>query len=126
MPKVVVRCRRTYKVGMARILPRSLANARHLLLALLAIAFVLRIGGACEAMAATPSAPAAHQAHCEDLPGKPDKPDAAACASCVALPVAIPARAGATSLATLSPVASLTDTLAGLASGPAPPPPKSA
>ncbi|GAA0732234.1 hypothetical protein [Sphingomonas japonica] len=114
---------------MARILPRSLANARHLLLGLLAIAFVLRIGGACEAMAAIPSAPAAHEVHCADLPGKPDKPvksDAAACASCVALPVAIPARAGATSLATLSPVASLTDTLAGLASGPAPPPPKSA
>ncbi len=113
---------------MARILPRSLANARHLLLALLAVAFVLRIGGACEAMAATPSAPAAHQAHCADLPGKPDKPvkSEAACASCIALPVAAPSRDGATSLATISPLASLTDTLAGLASGPAPPPPKSA
>ncbi|WP_454884639.1 hypothetical protein [Sphingomonas oryzagri] len=112
---------------MARILPRSLANVRHLLLALIAIGLVLRMGAGCEAMAATPSAPAAHQAHCADMPAKPGKPikaDAAACALCVALPDASIATIGTALAPTVQPVASLSYRLAGLVGGPAPPPPK--
>lgn len=103
------------------------ASIRRLLLTLLATALVLRVGSACEAMAATPSMPAAHQAHCADMPPKPDKPmksDAAACALCITLPSIEATKAGATPVTALQPVSSLSDTLVGLARGPAPPPPK--
>ena len=112
---------------MAGLLPRHVATARHLLLALLAMAFVFRMGAACEAMAATPSGPAAYQEHCADMPaksGKPVKSDVAACALCVALPCPPPAKVATVPLTALQPVAELPDTLAGLAVGPAPPPPK--
>jgi hypothetical protein len=112
---------------MPRILPRSLANIRHLLLALLAVGLVVRMGAGCEAMAATPATPAAHQAHCADSPAKPDRPaksDVAACALCIALPDAAVAKVGTSPLVGIEPVAVLTDRLAGLAGGPAPPPPK--
>lgn len=110
-----------------RILPRSLANVRHLLLALLAIGLVLRMGGGCEAMAATPAATAAHQAHCANMPARPDKPtksNVAACALCIALPDRVPVNQEAALLASMEPVASLCDRLVSLTSGPAPPPPK--
>lgn len=112
---------------MARILALSFAKVRHLLMAMLAIALVLRMGAGCEAMAATPSGPAAHQAHCADMPAKPDKPtksDVAACALCIALPDAVAAKVGTAHLAAMGPVASLTNRFVGLAGGPAPPPPK--
>lgn len=110
-----------------RVPPLSLANVRHLLLALLAIGLVLRVGGTCEAMAAPPPTPAAHQSHCADMPSKPDKPlnsDVAACALCVALPDATGAKVDSTTLVAAAPVAALPDRLTGHSGGPAPPPPK--
>jgi hypothetical protein len=112
---------------MARISALSLANVRHLLLALLAIGLVLRVGGACEAMAATPSMPVAHQGHCADMPAKPNKPmksDVAACALCIALPDAAAAKVGSSFLVTVEPTVALIEPLPGLAGGPSPPPPK--
>jgi hypothetical protein len=112
---------------MARILPLSIANVRHLLLALLAIGLVLRMGASCEAMAATLQAPAAHNSHCADMPAKPDKPvksDVAACALCIALPDAATPRVASVIPVTADPVAALSDRLSGLSGGPAPPPPK--
>ena len=112
---------------MARILPRSLADIRHLLLALLVVGLVLRMGGGCEAMAATPPMPIATQAHCADMPakpGKPIKPDVATCALCITLPGSSQSKVASQRLPTMAPLASLTDRLAGLAKGPAPPPPK--
>lgn len=97
------------------------------MLALLASALVLRIGGACEAMAATATAPAFLKDHCAEIPaksGKPAKSDAAACATCVALPCGIPGRVRAMAPNAMEPVASLASELAGLARGPAPPPPR--
>lgn len=110
---------------MARFL--SLANVRHLLLALLAVGLVLRIGAGCEATAAVADAPAAHQTHCVDMPAKPDKPvksEVATCALCIALPDAAVHKVGAAPLVAMQPVAALQNRLAGLAGGPAPPPPK--
>jgi len=112
---------------MARILPRSLTNVRHLLLTLLTLGLVLRMGGTCEAMAATPATPAAISAHCADMPTKPGKPvksEVATCALCIALPDATVAKVDATPFISMQPVAALQDRLAGLAGGPAPPPPK--
>ena len=110
---------------MARILPRSLANVRHLLLALLALGLVLRMGAGCEAMAAVATTSVAQQSHCADMPGKsgmPAKIDAAACALCAALPDTAPAAIGAPPLVTAEHSAGLSEPLADLAGGPAPPP----
>ena len=112
---------------MARILPRSPTAVRHFLLALLAIGLVLRMGGACEAMAASFAAPAVHEPHCADMPAKPDKPitsNAAACALCIALPDAASPRVASAILPAADPVAALPNRLTGLSGGPAPPPPK--
>lgn len=112
---------------MAGTIPRSFPQVRRLLMVLLAIGLVLRIGGGCETMAAAPSMPAAHQARCAEMPAKPDNPvksDIAACALCIALPDAALAKVSAAPLVVTQPVAALHDRLAGLASGPAPPPPK--
>jgi hypothetical protein len=114
-------------MNMARVLPLSLANVRHLLLALLAVALILRLGGACEAMAATPATPAVQMSHCADMPAKPDKPtraDVSACALCVALPDPGIAKVANAPLVAIAPVAALLDRLAGLSAAPAPPPPK--
>lgn len=114
---------------MVRVLPRSLVNLRHLLVALLAIGLVLRLGGACEAMAATPAAPAAHQSHCADMPAKPDKPvkfDTAACAMCVTLPAKLTAPAANVYVATADHAHAKPHRLAGTSGGPAPPPPRTA
>ncbi|WP_157136946.1 hypothetical protein [Sphingomonas sp. PAMC 26617] len=112
---------------MARILPRSLADIRHLLLALLAVGLVLRMGAGCEAMAATPAMPMAMQSHCAGMPAKPGKPiksDVATCALCIALPDATVTKASVAPLVAMAPVAGLYDRLAGLSGAPAPPPPK--
>jgi len=112
---------------MARLLPPYLANVRHLLVALLAIGLVLRLGSACEAMAATPAAPAAHQSHCADMPAKPDKPvksEAAACAMCVTLPAKLTAPAANVYVATANHTQARQHRLAGMSGGPAPPPPR--
>ena len=112
---------------MARIRTLSPWDMRHLLMALLAIALVLRLGGGCEAMAATPTTPAAHKAHCADTPAKPAKPagwDRAVCGLCIALPDGAIAKVGATSGVPLEPTAGLRGRLVGLERGPAPPPPK--
>ncbi|KQN25805.1 hypothetical protein ASE86_06275 [Sphingomonas sp. Leaf33] len=112
---------------MARVLPRYLADIRHLLLALLAVGLVLRMGAGCEAMAATPAMPMAMQSHCAEMPAKPGKPikaDAAACALCIALPDAAVTKANVPLLVAIAPIAGLYDGLAGLSGGPAPPPPK--
>lgn len=121
---------RSYNVRMARILPRSLADIRHLLLALLAllaVGLVLRMGAGCEAMAATPAMPMAMQSHCAEMPAKPGKPirsDVATCALCIALPNAVVTKASVAPLVAIAPVAGLHDRLAGLSGAPAPPPPK--
>lgn len=97
------------------------------MLALFAFALVLRIGGACEAMAATAKAPAFLKDHCAAMPvrsGKPAKSDASACTTCVALPCGIPGRVKAMAPDAMEPVTSLVGELAGLARGPAPPPPR--
>lgn len=114
---------------MARILPRAVANVRCLLLALMAIGLVLFTGAGCGAMAATPSAPAAHQPHCTDTPARPDKPVQAAnadCPLCGALPDVAPVMRAATHFDRMEHVAARPIRLAGLAGGPAPPPPRSA
>ena len=112
---------------MARILPRSPTAVRHFLLALLAIGLVLRMGGACEAMAAPLAAPAAHKPHCADMPAKPDKPiksNAAACALCIALPDVTAPRVASATPSAVDPVAALPNRVTGRSGGPAPPPPK--
>lgn len=114
---------------MARILPRSCLTIRHLLLTLIAIGLVMRVGSACEAMAAIPAEPAAHHADCADMPVKADKAtksDVTACALCMALPGSVSETIGTSLLPALEPAAGLSDIFAGLASGPAPPPPKMA
>lgn len=111
---------------MARVLPRSPTNVRRFLLKLLALGLVLRIGGACEEMVATPTA-AAHQSHCADMPTKPGKPaktDVTTCALCVALPNAALATVDTVPPVAIKPLALNNDRLAGLTGGPAPPPPK--
>ena len=108
-------------------MPLSLTNLRHLLLALLAVALVLRLGGACEAMAATPATSAVQMPHCAEMPAKPNKHtkvDVSACALCVALPDPAVGEVGATQFIAVAPVAALSDRLAGLSGAPAPPPPK--
>jgi hypothetical protein len=112
---------------MALIRPKFLENVQHLLLALLVVALVLRIGGACEAMAATPATSAVQMSHCADMPPNSDKPhkaDIAACALCIALPEASIAKVGTTPFVAIAPVAALFDRLAGLSGAPTPPPPK--
>lgn len=112
---------------MACVLPTSFASLRHLLLALLAIGLMLRMGAACEAMAAMPQAPAAHQSHCADMPAGSDKPAKAVssdCALCVALPDAAAPRAHPTTYVQVEPVGARSVRLTSIAGGPAPPPPK--
>ncbi|MBB5714969.1 hypothetical protein [Sphingomonas aerophila] len=111
-------------------MPRALPSfdLRRILLALLALGLVLRMGAGCDAMAA-PLKPAAQQSHCTDMPAKPDKPlkmDAAACALCVTLPGATPASYGVAVPAAGASDPSRPLLLAGLAGGPAPPPPRAA
>ena len=112
---------------MTRLLPRSLSDVRRLLVALLAIALVLRLGGGCEAMAATPAGPAAHASHCTDMSarhGRHAKAESCACVACPAL--ADPARAltGDGPHVSIVPVATPLAGMTGLAGGPAPPPPR--
>lgn len=112
---------------MVRFLATSRPNVRHVLLTMLALGLVLRVGGACEAMAATQPVAAALQTHCADMPAKPDKPvksEVATCAPCVALPDAAVAQVAMTSIISIEPVPALQERLAGLAGGPPPPPPK--
>lgn len=112
---------------MALFLPRSLANVRHLMVALMAIGLVLRLVSACDAMAVTPTTPAAHQPHCADMPAKPDKPvksEAAACPMCVTLPVNLKASAALEYIENAGHPLAEPHRLAGTSGGPAPPPPR--
>jgi hypothetical protein len=112
---------------MARVLSRSLANVRHVLLGLLALGLVLRVGGTCEAMAATPAMPGSHQTHCTDVPAQPDKPlkgDIASCGLCIALPDGTAAVIGTASAPPMAAFAVLADRLTSRAAGPASPPPR--
>lgn len=114
---------------MARFLPRSVTNVRQVLLALLAIGLVLRLGGACEAMAAVPQ-PAAAQSHCADMPAHPGKPVKGETVSCAVF-APMPASCGDAVpteivIAAAIPARPEAIRLAGLTSGPAPPPPRAA
>ncbi|GGB40253.1 hypothetical protein GCM10011380_32130 [Sphingomonas metalli] len=111
---------------MARPLALSVANVRRFLLLLLALGLVLRLGSACEAMAATPVPTIGHIA-CTDMPAGEHKPLRAVsieCALCAALPVDITAPAGAFVFTPMEIAAGSANSLAGRDKGPAPPPPR--
>ena len=108
-----------------RVLPSI--NLRWLMLALLALGLVLRMSAGCEAMAAVPIAPAAHQSHCADMPAKPAKSVEAAsadCALCAAMPDGVAPHAATSTYTEVEPTSIGPVRLAGLAGGPAPPPPR--
>lgn len=95
--------------------------------ALLALGLVVRLGGACEAMAMPVAAPVAHMAGCDQIPAKPVKHAPSACpVSCVALPDAVHPAIEQIAFVAAELQTDTTAKLAGLAGGPAPPPPRSA
>lgn len=107
----------------------SRSPLRRLLVVLMALGLVMRLGGACEAMAAVTTPPAAHQAHCPEAPSTPAEPvekSAAECALCVALPDTASRGTEPATFTVPQPASAVPTRLAGLAGGPAPPPPRSA
>ncbi|WP_445192623.1 hypothetical protein ACT009_01410 [Sphingomonas sp. Tas61C01] len=107
--------------------PLSIANIRHVLLALLAIGLVLRMGAGCEALAAVPTTTSAAASHCDTMPatpGKPMKVNLASSALCYALPDAAGTKDSPAKPRALEPIASPIGGLFRLDGAPAPPPPK--
>lgn len=112
---------------MIRRRPSSRSLLGRLCVALLAFGLIMRLGGACEAMAAVPATPAAHMADCDRMPAKSAKESLSACAvACVALPDAVEPAVGSVAAVVAEPQPGLTTRLTGLARGPAPPPPRNA
>ncbi len=115
-----------YRRDMAHRLPSYIGTVRRMLLAVLAIALALPMGGVCEAQAAMLAHSVAEPA-CADMPKERHHPVKAAsidCALCVALPGPAAAPDASVPFIAIIPVAGLASRLAGLSGGPAPPPPR--